>query len=716
MAAATAVAATAAAAVRPSARRFSDVMRSKAENYASLGMPSSARFLADKAAAFSPSPDDVLRLARIHAAAGHHRRALRTLGVDGTGDATRGPASSNASTSSLTESSLPARLLAAQCLYAVADFDECLAVLGDASADQARSFNEGTSTTTDQLATAHPPSYRRRAVVGTGATASKGVAASTQHRHHNQNQLPFTSTASDSPEIRAALCVMRARVSEELENMERAAWWYKRALIWDVYCYEAFVRLTEAGLLSSDDAIRFANELHAGRGDEPLWTHMAYVPTTGAVAAAQLASSIESAAASAVRTPQRGSQPSAPGAGGGPSAPSPPIWHSDARNWICAFYRVRVDQSGPPPPAPPNFDLVPCHHSSSVAEEAERAAIEAGQNATCVTAHTEARTPANILVAEPGMAANLDVMTLRAVRLYDALDFDECVLLTRSIMSRDPGIEHRVVLVHLAALVEMDLRHELFVMAHALVDQSPRDAVSWMAVGYYYFACGKHELARRYLQKATGINPRLGPAWLAFGHAFGAQDESDQAMASYRTAARLLPGAQLPLLFMGMEYARQSSLTHAASFFQAAREACPCDPAPRHELGVIALRSGDLKGAVAYFKSALSLWETSDGLKDVAFSSGRRAEAEEATLFNLGHCYRRLREFARAKQCYERALSLRPRSASTCSALGMTVHAMGDFTAAIALYHRALRYNPEDALSVVMLDRALEDMSKNMPV
>jgi tetratricopeptide (TPR) repeat protein len=700
-----------------------DVMRSKAESYAALGLSSSARFLADKAATPYSSPDDSLRLARIHAAAGHHRRALRVLGVDGTGDATRGPASANTSASRLTESSFPARLLASQCLYAIAEFDECLAVLGDVHADPARTFGEMSPTAAGAdlpVATAaHPPSYRRRVALGgsgpTGKSAALAASVQGPPRHNSQNQLPFTSAASDAPELRAALCVMRARVFEELENMENAAWWYKRALVWDLYCYEAFVRLTEAGLVTSEEATHFARQLHAGCGDDPLWRSLASISDSDTAAALAStipsSSSVEPALVTSLRSPQKRA-PFGASASAGPGGQASYACHSDARNWMCSFYRVRVDRSCEAPRAQSARDTSCITLSLSEAAPAVQVAPRAGRVLMGAAVYQNSRSASDLLVSEPGMDSNLDVMTLRAVRLYDIMDFDECVRLTRTIMSRDPGIEHRVVLVHLAALVEIDLRHELFVMAHALVDQNPRDAVSWMAVGYYYFACGKHELARRYLQKATSINPRLGPAWLAFGHAFGAQDESDQAMASYRTASRLLPGAQLPPLCMGMEYARQSSPAHATSFFHIASEACPSDPAARHELGVMALRSGDLQGAVTYFKAALSLWETSDGLKEVLSSNGRRANAEEATLFNLGHCYRRLRDHANAKQCYERALGLKPRTASTCGALGLTLHAMGKFSAAVAMYHRALRYSPEDALTVAMLERALEDMCK----
>lgn len=304
---------------------------------------------------------------------------------------------------------------------------------------------------------------------------------------------------------------------------------------------------------------------------------------------------------------------------------------------------------------------------------------------------------------------NIDIKAVQARRAYDALDFTACVNICRQIIAKDPFAEEPILLVYLAALVELDERQELFATAHKLVDRQPKNGLSWLAVGYYYFAVGKPDAARRFLQKSTTLNPRLAAAWVAFGHAFGAQDESDQAMASYRTASRLFPGAQLPMLFMGMEYMRQNSLSYASMLFQDALAACPADPAPRHELGVVAYRSGDHARAVAYFKTALSLWEVSNGAPEASYRGGRRAEAEEATLLNLGHCYRRLREFPRAKRCYERALALAPRNASTCAALGMTLHAMWDVDAAVAMYHRALRYSPEDANCSELLERALFD-------
>ena len=53
---------------------------------------------------------------------------------------------------------------------------------------------------------------------------------------------------------------------------------------------------------------------------------------------------------------------------------------------------------------------------------------------------------------------------------------------------------------------------------------------------------GKHESARRNLNKALSIDPVFGPAWLLFGHSFATESEHDQAMAAYFKATQLMKG------------------------------------------------------------------------------------------------------------------------------------------------------------------------------
>ena len=55
----------------------------------------------------------------------------------------------------------------------------------------------------------------------------------------------------------------------------------------------------------------------------------------------------------------------------------------------------------------------------------------------------------------------------------------------------------------------------------------------------------------------------------------------------------------------------------------------------------------------------------------------------EPSVFNLGHAYRKLRDFDSAAKWYRVALAINPRLASTYSALGLTLHLRGDVHAAI---------------------------------
>lgn len=122
--------------------------------------------------------------------------------------------------------------------------------------------------------------------------------------------------------------------------------------------------------------------------------------------------------------------------------------------------------------------------------------------------------------------------------------------------------------VYVACLVEMSKITELFKVAHRLVEVMSDSALSWYAVGAYYFligndstelimlvittfdvnrffyirSAGKQDNARRHLNKSLSLNPVFGPAWLLFGHSFASENEHDQAMAAYFKATQLMKG------------------------------------------------------------------------------------------------------------------------------------------------------------------------------
>lgn len=96
-------------------------------------------------------------------------------------------------------------------------------------------------------------------------------------------------------------------------------------------------------------------------------------------------------------------------------------------------------------------------------------------------------------------------------------------------------------------------------MACNLVKDYPQKALSWFAVGCYYYCIKKYDQSHRYFSKATNLDGTFPPAWIGYGNAYAAREEGDQAMSVYRTAARLFPGCHLPTLYIGMEYMRTHS-------------------------------------------------------------------------------------------------------------------------------------------------------------
>ena len=77
-------------------------------------------------------------------------------------------------------------------------------------------------------------------------------------------------------------------------------------------------------------------------------------------------------------------------------------------------------------------------------------------------------------------------------------------------------------------LVELNKSNELFSLAHSLIDVHPEYAVSWLAVGCYYFLIGRQDPARRFLKRAISIDNMNGPCWLVNAHSFAAENEHDQ--------------------------------------------------------------------------------------------------------------------------------------------------------------------------------------------
>jgi len=197
-------------------------------------------------------------------------------------------------------------------------------------------------------------------------------------------------------------------------------------------------------------------------------------------------------------------------------------------------------------------------------------------------------------------------------------------------------------------------------------------------------------------------------------------------MAAYRTASRLFPGSHVPWLGIGIECLRTNHLHLALQYIQQvhddswpsrscdprlvikqAQELSPQEPLVLHELGVLHFHNGDYEEAAHYFLQVAENAQSYD------------LTTREPSIFNLGHTFRKLRQFdkalnwchdsqtqnidqrglrnrvsatssANALYRYRAALAISPRVASTYSALGFTEHLSGNLHEAIELYHQSL--------------------------
>lgn len=199
-----------------------------------------------------------------------------------------------------------------------------------------------------------------------------------------------------------------------------------------------------------------------------------------------------------------------------------------------------------------------------------------------------------------------DVLSHAAIRSYALHDLSSALAYCTAIDAIDPFCR-TAGYVHVATLVGLNLKRRLFHLAHRLVDTDPKDSLAWFAVGSYYYACRRFDLAQRHFSRATRLDPSNAECWIGFGCSFAVCDESDQALASFRAAQNKYSGSSVPLLYMGMEYLRTNHLSLAGHFLNSAQRTDPCDVLCCNELGVWCYRQGNLEDAAFWFMKALRL-------------------------------------------------------------------------------------------------------------
>lgn len=201
---------------------------------------------------------------------------------------------------------------------------------------------------------------------------------------------------------------------------------------------------------------------------------------------------------------------------------------------------------------------------------------------------------------------NSYVKMIEAESYYNGQNVTKAYEIVKSIVDEDMYFLNAIPL-YTAILIELNQIGDLYILAHKLVSANPDLAISWFAVGSYYYLVKKYDLARKYFEKANKFDKHFAACWIAFGHSFAALDESEQAMSAYRTASRLFPGCHLAIQCIGMEYLRTNKLSTALLSFDQAERINSKDCLVYNEKGVVFYKERKYEQAKALFEQAHEL-------------------------------------------------------------------------------------------------------------
>ncbi|RKO94314.1 hypothetical protein BDK51DRAFT_29289 [Blyttiomyces helicus] len=283
-----------------------------------------------------------------------------------------------------------------------------------------------------------------------------------------------------------------------------------------------------------------------------------------------------------------------------------------------------------------------------------------------------------------------DIMASRVELLFVQSRYAECVKICSTLGSALRNFKRFPEYIY--SLQEISAISVLHALASDLFVLQPEAATTWLATGMYYLAVEKSAVARPYFQKAVAVDPSMGIGWLALGHSFS--DESDMEQAFEMN--------HIPLMHLGMEYLAMENYIQAKVTLEYAVKMCEFDPLLMNEMGTFFFRTEDTETALVWFKKAYELCD----------SGNTSREQRQSTAMNVGHCYRKIGEFAEAAKYFEDALD--PRCAEAYAALGIIAHKQHRLVDAIDLYTKALRIDPKDEITHDLLAHAISSRTPSV--
>ncbi|XP_073103970.1 anaphase-promoting complex subunit 6 isoform X2 [Elaeis guineensis] len=194
-----------------------DRLRGVVRDCVSKHLYSSAIFFADKVALATGDPADIYMQAQALFLGRHYRRALHLL----------------SSSPHVLLQDLRFRYLAAKCLEELKEWHQCLTMLGDAKVDEDGNVH-----------------------------AQKDNSAMYLDKDGEDHEINTT----------AAICFLRGKAYEALDNRAQARLWYKAAVKADPLCYEALECLVDNYMLTCEEESSLLSSLQFGKDDRWLST------------------------------------------------------------------------------------------------------------------------------------------------------------------------------------------------------------------------------------------------------------------------------------------------------------------------------------------------------------------------------------------------------------------------------------------------------------
>lgn len=135
----------------------------------------------------------------------------------------------------------------------------------------------------------------------------------------------------------------------------------------------------------------------------------------------------------------------------------------------------------------------------------------------------------------------------------------------------------------------------------------------------------------------------------------------------------------------------------------------PLDVFVLHEMGVIKYESESYEDAEEIFRMTLSMVTEMCKRNNEPLS-----DRWEPLLNNLGHCCRKNKKLSESLSFHTRAISLKPLSSETYTAIGFVQALMGRLNDAVESFHKSLSLKRDDVITSTILKTVLEDLVDEM--